>query len=148
MYSNSWGVVSNHMSEKLELTDQEILSRLAKWVVERRMSAPAVILLESHRPLSFVGSQAMIAASPFVSFFEPFLKSLMGPGFDHAVYKRFAEMLEDRDNLELLIIEIERENQRMRETEKQEKLRKKQLAKEAREKRRELKRARKTGRES
>ena len=136
------------MSEPIELTDQEILARLAKWVVERRMTAPAIIFLETHRPLSFVGSQAMIAASPFVSFFEPFLKTLMGRGFEHASYQRFAEMMEDRDNLELLIIEIERQNQSKREAEKQEKLRLKRLKKEARQKRRELRKARKAGPDS
>ena len=87
------------------------------------------------------------AASPFVSFFEPFLKSLVGPGFEHGSYQRFAEMMENRDNVELLIIEIERENQRAKDAERQEKFRRKQLKKEARAKRRELKRARKTGRD-
>ena len=136
------------MTEKTELTDQQIFSRLAKWVVQRRMTAPAIIFLETHRPLSFVGSQAMIAASPFVSFFEPFLKSLMGPGFEHASYKRFAVLMENRENLELLIIAIERENQRAKDAEKQEKLRRKQLKKEARRKRRELRKAPKTGQDS
>ena len=133
------------MSEKTELSDQEIISRLAKWVVSKRMTAPAIIFMESHRPLTFVGSTAMVAASPFVAFFEPFLKSMMGPGFEHASYKRFAEMMEDRENLDLLVIEIERESQRTREAEKQEKLRRKQVKKEARATRRALKKARKAG---
>ena len=147
MYSNSWGDDSQRMTEKSELTDRELFSRLAKWVVDRRLTAPAIVFLESHRPLSFVGSQAMIAASPIVSFFEPFLKGLFGPGYEQASFRRFAELLEDRDNLELLIIEIERENQRQRETEKQEKLRRKALKQEARAKRRELRRARRSGQE-
>ena len=135
------------MSEKTELTDQEIIERLAKWIAVRRMTVPAILFIESHRPLSFVGSQAMIAASPFVAFFEPFLKGLAGPGFEHSIYKRFAALLEDRDNLELLVIEIERCNQRQKDAEKQEKIRRKQLKKEARARRRELKRARRNGRD-
>ena len=47
------------MTEKSEITDQELLERLAGWIVERRMTAPAIIFLESHRPMSFVGSQFM-----------------------------------------------------------------------------------------
>jgi hypothetical protein len=133
------------MTEKAELTDQEIIARLAKWVAERRMTVPAILFIESHRPLSFVGSQAMIAASPFVAFFEPFLKGLVGPGFEHSIYRRFSELLEDRDNLELLVIEIERENQKMKEAERAEKARRKQLKKEAKARRRELKKARKGG---
>lgn len=131
------------MTEKPELSDQEILTRLANWVVKRRLTAPAIIFLESHRPLSFVGSQAMIAASPIVSFFEPIVKGMAGPGFEHASYKRFAELMENRDNLELLIIEIERANQRQQAIEKEEKKKRKALKKEAKRKRRELKRARK-----
>ena len=128
------------MSEKVDLTDEEILSRLANWVVE----LPAILFLESHRPLSFVGSQALIFASPIVSFFEPFLRSLFGPGYDQKSYQRFAELMEDRSNLELLIIEIERANQRQKDTEKEEKRRRKELKKEARARRRELRRARKS----
>jgi hypothetical protein len=126
------------MSEKADLTDREILSRIATWVVERRMAAPAIIFLESHRPLSVVGSQAMIAASPIVSFFEPFLRMIGGPRFDHATFERFACLMEDRDNVELLIIEIERKNQEQRERTREEKRRRKELRREARRRRKEL----------
>ena len=33
------------MTDKPELTDQQILERLAGWIVERRMTAPAIIFL-------------------------------------------------------------------------------------------------------
>ena len=33
------------------------------------MEAPAVMFLEMHRPLSFVGSQALIVGSPFLGPF-------------------------------------------------------------------------------
>lgn len=99
------------MTDKAELTDQEILDRLAAWVVERRMTAPAILFLESHRPLSFVGSQAMIAASPVVHVFEGFFQAFAGAGWQHGVYQRFAEMMGDRDNVERLIVTIERQSQ-------------------------------------
>ena len=131
------------MTEKAELTDQEILERIAEWTVERRLTAPAIVFLESHRPLSFVGSQAMIAASPIANFFEPFFQMLMGAGYDHSLFDRFARMLEERRELpELLIIEIERRNQAFKAREKEEKLRRKALKREAKERRRELKRQR------
>ncbi len=131
------------MTSKAELTDQEILDRLASWVVAKRMTAPAIIFLESHRPLSFVGSQAMIAAGPIAHFFEPFLQHLIGPGYEHAVYKRFAGLMEDRDNVERMIIAIERENQAARVLEREEKAKRKALKREAKEKRKALRRARK-----
>ncbi len=133
------------MSEKPELSDREILTRLAEWIVERRMSAPAIVFLESHRPLSFVGAQAMIAASPLVEMFEPFFRALVGPRYQHAYYRRFAEMLEDRDTVERLIIEIERKSQDFRARLKEEKRRARRLKREAREKRKALRRLRRQG---
>ncbi|MHC4469900.1 MAG: hypothetical protein ACYTDY_03805 [Planctomycetota bacterium] len=134
------------MTEKAELTDQEILERIAEWTVRRRLTAPAIVFLEAHRPLSFVGSQAMIAASPIVSFFEPFFQMLAGTGYDHTVYERFARMLEERrETVELLIIEIERKNQEQRALERDEKRRRKALRREAKEKRRALRQARREG---
>lgn len=124
------------MTDNPERTDEELLERLAGWVVERRMTAPAIIFLESHRPLSFVGSQVMIAASPLVSFFGPFFKASVG--FDGEDFQRFAELMENRDNLERLIIEIERANQAASDREQEEKRRLKALKKEAKERRRAL----------
>jgi len=130
---------------KPEITDQEILAKLAAWVVRRRMTAPAIIFLETHRPLSFVGSQALLVASPIVHFFEPFLQALMGPGYQHDLYKRFATLLENRENVERLIIEIERENQRVKEIERVEKRRQKEIRKQLREQKRALRQTRRTG---
>ena len=131
------------MTSKAELTDQEILDRLASWVVAKRMTVPAILFLESHRPLSFVGSQAMIMASPIVHFFEPFLQSLMGPGYGHRAYDRFAGMMEDRETIERLVVAIERENQAAQVVERAEKEKRKALKREAKEKRKALRRARK-----
>jgi hypothetical protein len=131
------------MTSKAEITDQEILDRLASWVVTKRMTAPAIIFLESHRPLSFVGSQAMIMATPIVHFFEPFLQSLMGPGFGIKAYERFATMMEDRETVERLLIAIERQNQAAKDVEREEKAKHKALKLEAKEKRKALRRARK-----
>ena len=133
------------MADKPELTDQEILDRLASWIVARRLTAPAILFLESHRPLSFVGSQAMIAASPIVHFFETFLQGLAGPGYEHALYRRFAEMMESRDNLERFIIAIERRNQEQSARDREEKARRKALQREAKAQRKALKAARRGG---
>jgi hypothetical protein len=130
------------MTSKAELTDQEILDRLASWVVAKRMTAPAILFLESHRPLSFVGSQAMIAASPIVHFFEPFLQSLMGPGYEHRVFKRFAVLMEKRESVESLIVAVERLSQVANEKVREEKAHRKALKREAKEKRKALRRSR------
>jgi hypothetical protein len=74
-----------------------LLEGLAKGIVERRLTAPAIFFLESVKPLNFIGSQAMI-------FFEPIIRSV----FPFKTYSEFAILLQDRETLELLIQEVER----------------------------------------
>jgi len=124
------------MTDAPRPTDQEILDRLAGWVVDRRLTAPAIFLLESHRPVSFLGSQALIAASPIVHFFESALQTFFGPEYAHAAYRRFAELLEDRDTVERLIVAIERRNQERQTKEREEKALRKAERKAERERRR------------
>ena len=81
--------------------DQALFDQLARWLVERRLETPAVLFLETARPLSFVGSQAM-------HFFQPFANAL----FATPDYERFARLLDDRGNVEILIQTIEREADR------------------------------------
>jgi hypothetical protein len=72
------------------------LERIANAVVERGMETPAIVLLESLVPLSFLGSQAMFACWPLVK--------LAAIGED---YREVAEALEDRRALRLLALRIE-----------------------------------------
>lgn len=85
----------------LKPEDQALLDRLARWIVERRMETPALLFLETARPLSFVGAQAM-------HFFQP-LASVLFTGPD---YERLARLMEDRQNLSLLLATIEGEADR------------------------------------
>ena len=82
--------------ETLEQIDYDLLLGLAEKVVKRGLSVPAIFFLESTKPLSYVGSQAMV-------FFGPFVRLL----FESPNYYRYSEMLEDRANLELLLQMIE-----------------------------------------
>ena len=83
------------MSE-LSAEDRALFERLAGWAVERGMETPAILFLESVRPLSFVGAQAM-------HFFQP-LASVVFTGPDYA---RLARLLEERENLAILLATIE-----------------------------------------
>jgi hypothetical protein len=76
--------------------DEALLTAVAARVVRMGMATPAVFFLESVKPLSFIGSQALI-------FFEPFVRA-----FFHLVeYERFARLMEDRESLERLLERIE-----------------------------------------
>ena len=77
--------------------DLALLERVAARVVELRLEVPAILTLESVRPLSFVASQAMI-------FFQPLVQALLRFGD----YQRFAALAERRDALEVLTALIER----------------------------------------
>jgi hypothetical protein len=63
------------------------------------MTVPAIFFLESVKPLSFVGSQAM-------HFFEPMVRAI----FSVPEYDRLAFLMERRENLEALLVTIERED--------------------------------------
>ena len=80
----------------LRAEDLRLLERLAERVVELRMEVPAILALESGRPLSLVAGQAML-------FFEPFVQSL----FPFTDYRRYAALIERREAIEELIRLIE-----------------------------------------
>lgn len=86
------------MSDKtLSGEDADLLRSVAGRIVRMRMGVAAVFFLESAKPLSFVGSQALV-------FIEPFVKAFLTlPQYD-----RFVRLLEDRGNVERLIQEVER----------------------------------------
>jgi hypothetical protein len=65
-----------------------LFERLADRVVRRRLTVPAVLFLESVRPLNYIGSQAMV-------FFSPFVHAL----FDTRQYELIREALERRETL-------------------------------------------------
>ncbi len=55
-----------------ELTDEDekrIIERIVEQVSKRKLWAPAMLLVEMHRPLAYLASQAMVAFSPFVAPF-------------------------------------------------------------------------------
>jgi hypothetical protein len=106
-------------------SQREVMDRFAAKVVEWRMSAPAILFLESVKPLSFLGNQALI-------FFQPIVQSL----FNFRTYDEFIEILEDRQNLEYLLVRIEELEAEHVKTERQERRR-----------RREERRAAKSGKE-
>ena len=72
-------------------------------MVELRLEVPAILALETGKPLSLLASQAMI-------FFEPIAQAL----FPGAQYRRYAALAEKRDAIETLIRQIESCSERAR----------------------------------
>lgn len=88
---------------QLSPEDLELLDRLAARVVELHMEVPAILTLESGKPLSVLAGQAMI-------FFEPFVQSM----FSFPDYRRYAALIERREAIEALIVRIEQHGERSR----------------------------------
>jgi len=76
--------------------DVRLFERLAGRIAELRLEVPAILALESARPLSLVAGQALL-------FFQPFLDAL----FPLPDVERFARLLEHRGHLETLARMIE-----------------------------------------
>jgi hypothetical protein len=81
---------------QLDEEDHALLERLAGAIARRRMAAPAILFLESLRPLNYVGGQAM-------AFLRPFLTPLFSP----SDYERLTAILERREGLDALATAIE-----------------------------------------
>ncbi len=75
---------------------EAVLEKLAKQVVKRGMTVPAIIFLESVRPLNFIASQAMV-------FFEPIVQTV----FNFKDYDNLRLALEERQSIEILLLKIE-----------------------------------------
>jgi hypothetical protein len=78
--------------------ERELVERLAGFVVRRRLAAPALLALESGRPLSFLGSQVL-------AFLAPFATTVFSP----TEYERFAAFLERQQSVDALMEAIVRQ---------------------------------------
>ena len=89
---------------------EDLARRIARKIVERDLTVPAIMFLESIKPVSFLGSQMLVFANPVVS--------LLVQSGD---YYRFVRMIEDRENVEKLTVAIEEENALVSERRRKEK---------------------------
>lgn len=94
----------------------EIFHKLAEKIVDMKLTPLAIVLLESSKPLSFVASQLMV-------FFQPIYAAV----FPAQPYNEIAVLLENRANLELLIKEIEKVENEVRNVKKTSKDSKEQM---------------------
>jgi hypothetical protein len=91
-----WSMRDSARSKEIAGANREAMDRFARRIVDWRMTAPAVLFLESAKPLSFLGNQALI-------FFQPIVQSI----FNFKTYDEVTDILEDRENLEYLLRKIE-----------------------------------------
>ena len=83
-------------SATISQSDKQLISNLAGKIVRHGMAIPAILFLEMVKYLSFFGGQLMVFFGPIITVFIP----------SHSYYK-IAELLEDRKNVEFLLVQIE-----------------------------------------
>lgn len=74
----------------------EIIDKLARGIVNRQMAVPAIMFLESIKPMNFIASQLMV-------FFEPVILAL----FTVSNYREISLVFEERGSVEKIIQRIE-----------------------------------------
>lgn len=78
-----------------ELTEEEtaaLIEKAAQAIEKRGLNTPALLMLEMHKPLAFIGAQTAITFSPFI---VPFL------GFDGV--NDYTRLFAKRENVERLL---------------------------------------------
>ncbi|MFQ6608213.1 MAG: hypothetical protein ACE5EE_06715 [Fidelibacterota bacterium] len=72
------------------------VEKVCQEVVRRRLTTPALIMLETFRPLNYVGSQLL-------HFFHPIISAILSTD----AYRNFTEFLERRGSVDYLCYRIE-----------------------------------------
>jgi hypothetical protein len=83
-------------SEAIPEDEERVLDKVAARVVRWKMTVPAILFLESVKPLNYIGSQTLV-------FFEPIVQSV----FNFKDYDSFQRAMERRENVERLMQKIE-----------------------------------------
>jgi len=96
--------------ENLTERQKELLEKIADRIVRYRMAMPAILFLESVRPLNYVGSQAMV-------FLAPIVHSL----FSAREYDEVQQALEHRETISYFVEMLEEKEDEVLKKEKQEK---------------------------
>jgi len=74
----------------------ELIEKVSVFFASRRMGAPAILLLESVRPMNFIGSQVMYFLAPFANIL-----------FKGNEFEEFAALMQDRESVEIMIKRID-----------------------------------------
>ena len=75
---------------------KDVIDKVCREITRRHLSTPALIFLESFRPLNYIGSQVM-------HFFHPFISAITKA----SDYRLFSQFLESRSSIDYLYNRIE-----------------------------------------
>lgn len=72
------------------------IEKIANRISDLGLTTPAILLLEAHKPLAFIGSQLLLVAQPTLDFFIP-----------QTFTRNTIDLLAEPEQLELLIGKLE-----------------------------------------
>ena len=78
---------------------RELIEHVARQIGDRKLAAPALLFLEVIKPFTFIASQGLLLAEPFLSFL-----------YEEPRIADYADLLADRSNVEHLIGRLEQDN--------------------------------------
>ena len=78
-------------------SDRNLITDLAQKIVKHGMAVPAIFFLEMVKYMSFIGSQLLVFFGPVITVF-----------IQSESYYQLTHLLEERKNIEFLMLEIER----------------------------------------
>ena len=78
-------------------SDRQLISNLAQKIVRHGMAMPAIFFLDMVKYMSFIGSQLMVFFGPVITVF-----------IQSKSFYQITHLLEERQNVEFLMLEIER----------------------------------------
>ena len=81
------------------MNEEEMIYEFAEKIVNKGLTIPTIFLLESTKYISFIAGQILIFLGPVLTFF-----------INDKKYNQFIELIEKRQNIELLIVQIEKIN--------------------------------------
>ena len=84
-------------SAAISQSDRQLISNLAEKIVKHGMAVPAIFSLEMVKYMSFIGSQLMVFFGPVITVF-----------IQSESYYKITHLLEERQNVEFLMLEIKR----------------------------------------
>lgn len=87
--------MSRFLDAGLAMSEERLIDRVAKWIANQDLESPAIILIQTIKPISTIGGDLALF------FLAPFLPMLEEKGYD------FIETFQRRENLEKLIQRLE-----------------------------------------
>ena len=94
-FKHAFGIDRPGPAEPTE-SQRALIDKICGEIVRRRMTAPALLVLEMHRPFNYLSAQLL-------HFFQPFVSVLV----DAHGYSEFTQFLEHRGSVDYIVSRLE-----------------------------------------